>query len=144
MLVANVSIGWLNDRISPRIALVIGLLLMVSTLVALLFSGNAIIAVLYAMLRGASSGSMGVAADVAWPTYFGRRHLGSIRGFGMAASLFGSAIGPLPFGVAADYLGGYTPAIVALIFVPLAVAVLVFVTRPPQLDLVEQPQVRPA
>lgn len=133
MLLANLSIGWLNDRISPRIALVIGLSLMVAALMALFFSGNGYVAVLYAMLRGAASGSMGVAADVAWPTYFGRRHLGSIRGFGMAASLFGSAIGPLPFGLAADYLGGYSAAIVALMFVPAAVAVVVFVTRPPTL-----------
>jgi MFS family permease len=107
---------------------------MCMTLLALLFSGYAAVAVLYGMLRGGTNGAMTIAIDVAWPTYYGRKHLGSIRGFGMAASLFGSAIGPLPFGIAADYFGGYVPAIVALMFLPLTVAILVFATRPPKLD----------
>jgi MFS family permease len=134
MLAANLGMGWLGNRLSPRLTLGCCLLLMCMTLLALLFSGYAAVAVLYGMLRGGTNGAMTIAIDVAWPTYYGRKHLGSIRGFGMAASLFGSAIGPLPFGIAADYFGGYVPAIVALMFLPLTVAILVFATRPPKLD----------
>ncbi len=142
MLAATLTIGVLNDRISPRITLGGSMLLMALTLVALLFAGNPLVAVAYGALRGASNGAMGIAIDVAWPTYYGRKHLGSIRGFGMAASLFGSAIGPLPFGLATELFGGYAPTIVALTFLPLAVGLWVFVTRPPRLDLAETPTVR--
>jgi MFS family permease len=142
MLTATLALGWLNDRISPRITLGCALLMMALTLVALLFAGNPVIAVAYGALRGASNGTMAIAIDVAWPTYYGRKYLGSIRGFGMAASLFGSAIGPLPFGLATELFGGYAPTILALTLLPLAVATIVFVTRPPRLDLATAPTVR--
>jgi MFS family permease len=120
--------------------------MMCMTLLALLFSGYAAVAVLYGMLRGGTNGAMNIAIDVAWPTYYGRKHLGSIRGFGMAVSLLGSAIGPLPFGIAADYFGGYVPAIIGLMFLPLTVGIFVFATRPPKLDTSGQdpPRVRAA
>lgn len=141
MLAATVAIAWLNDRISPRITLALSMVLMALTLVTLLFAGNVVMAVLFGMLRGASNGATGIAIDVAWPTYYGRKHLGSIRGFGLAASLFGSAIGPLPFGLATELFGGYPPTIIALMFLPLIVAVVVFFTRPPRLTLTESPTV---
>ena len=81
---------------------------------------------------------MTIAVDLAWPSWYGRRHLASLRTFGMAAHLFGSAIGPLPFGIAADLFGGYPPAIIALIALPLTMGVLIFATRPP--DTPRQPE----
>lgn len=133
MLGANIAVGWLNDRFAPRMLLVVGLSALGGTLLALLFSGNPAIAVAYGALRGASNGLTGVAIDVAWPTYYGRRHLGSIRGFSMAASLFGSAIGPLPFGFAVSLFGGYSPAILGLMVLPLLVAVWILLVPPPAL-----------
>ena len=131
MLGANLVVGWLNHRINPRIAMVVGLSTMVLTLVALLLSANPVLAVLYGMLRGGANGVMTIAVDIAWPAWYGRRHLGSLRSFGMAAHLFGSAIGPLPFGIAADRFGGYQPAIIMLMFLPLTMAVLMLFVRPP-------------
>lgn len=142
MLAANLGMGWLGNRLSPRLTLGICLFMMVMTLVALLFSGYAVVAVLYGMLRGGTNGAMNIAIDVAWPTYYGRKHLGSIRGFGMAVSLLGSAIGPLPFGIAADYFGGYVPAIIGLMFLPLSIGIFVFATRPPKLPVPDGGPVR--
>jgi MFS family permease len=85
------------------------------------------------MLRGGANGAMNIAIDIAWPAWYGRKHLGSLRAFGMAASLFGSAIGPLPFGIAADVFGGYPPAIIGLMVLPLTMALLMFAIRPPTL-----------
>jgi MFS family permease len=132
MLAANLGMGWLNSRINPRIAIGLSLLAMVLTLVALLLSANPVLAVLYGMLRGGANGAMTIAVDLAWAGWYGRRHLASLRTFGMAAHLFGSAIGPLPFGIAADLFGGYPPAIIALMALPLTMSVLVFATRPPE------------
>ena len=74
-----------------------------------------------------------VAADVAWPVYFGRRHLGSIRSVGFAVGVFGAALGPLPFGLAYDFLGGYRPAILGLLILPVLATVAVLLARPPRL-----------
>lgn len=133
MLAANLGMGWLNTRINPRIAIAVSLMAMVLTLVALLFSANPVLAVLYGMLRGGANGAMTIAVDLAWPGWYGRKHLASLRTFGMAAHLFGSAIGPLPFGIAADLFGGYPPAIIALIVLPLTMGALMLVVRPPDL-----------
>jgi MFS family permease len=132
MLAANLGMGWLNTRINPRIAIGLSLMAMVLTLVALLLSANPVLAVLYGTLRGGANGAMTIAVDLAWPGWYGRRHLASLRTFGMAAHLFGSAMGPLPFGIAADLFGGYPPAIIALMALPLTMSVLVFATRPPE------------
>jgi len=140
MLAANLLMGWLNNRINPRIAIGASLLVMVLTLVTLLFSANPFLAVLYGMLRGGANGAVNIAVDIAWPAWYGRRHLGSLRSFGMAAHLFGSAIGPLPFGIAADLFGGYPPAIIALMALPLTMAILIFLARPPEVPRPPDPR----
>jgi MFS family permease len=133
MLAVNLGMGWLNTRINPRIAMSFALFGMVLALVCLLYSANPVPAVLYGMFRGGSNGAMNIAVDLSWPAWYGRRHLASLRSFGMAASLFGSAIGPLPFGIAADVLGSYPPAIIGMMFVPLVMGVLMFFAHPPDL-----------
>ncbi len=74
-----------------------------------------------------------VAADVAGPAYFGRCHLGSIRSIGFSVGVAGAALGPLPFGLAYDLLGGYDPAIAALLALPIAATAAVLLAKPPAL-----------
>jgi cyanate permease len=75
-----------------------------------------------------------VAADVAWPAYFGRRHLGSIRSVGFSVGIVGAALGPIPFGLAYDFLGGYNVAIAALLVLPIMATVAVLRSPPPLTD----------
>jgi cyanate permease len=88
-------------------------------------------AALYAALRGASVGLWLVSVDVAWPTWFGRKHVGAIRGAGTALSLAGAALGPLPFGIVKDATGSYDLALAAMIALPLIAAAWMLVVRPP-------------
>ena len=125
--------GWLVDRYPIRYVLAAGQACLVIAMLWLLVADSAAVALLYSAWRGASSGFWMVAADVAWPTYFGRRHLGSIRGFGFAFGVAGAAIGPIPFGLAYDLLGGYNPAILGLLALPIAATAAVLISRPPQL-----------
>ncbi len=53
--------------------------------------------------------------NVSWPYYFGRYHLGSIRGAATVFMVIGSALGPLPFGLSYDLTGGYTFVIIGMI-----------------------------
>ena len=101
-------------------------------MVVLLVSDSTALALVYAALRGVSGGFWSVAADVAWPSYFGKRHLGSIRGFGYSMGIACAAPGPIPFGLAYDLMGGYDPAILGLLILPVVAALGVLVARTPR------------
>jgi MFS family permease len=124
--------GSLADRFPLRLTLAAGQAFLALAMVVLLVSHNTALALVYAALRGVSGGFWMVAADVAWPSYFGKRHLGSIRGFGYSMGIAGAAMGPIPFGLAYDLLGGYDPAILGLLILPVAAGVAVFLVRTPK------------
>lgn len=42
------------------------------------------------------------------------------------------ALGPIPFGLADDLLGGYNPAIVGLLILPIAAGLAVLLARAPR------------
>jgi MFS family permease len=123
--------GWFVDRFPVRHALAAGPLFLALAMAVLLVADAPWLAFLYAALRGISNGIWMVAADVAWPAYFGRRHLGSIRGAGFAVGVAGAALGPIPFGLAYDLLDGYDPAIAGLLALPVMAMIAVWLARPP-------------
>lgn len=132
-LPTTLAIGWVVDRYPVRYVLVAGQIALGLAMVALLLSDGVVLALTYAALRGMSGALWMIGADVAWPAYYGRKHLGSIRGFGFGVGVLGSALGPLPFGIAYDTLGGYTPAIVVLLVLPVAATIAVWFAKPPAL-----------
>jgi len=123
--------GWLVDKYPVRYILMAGQVLLIVAMLLLLVAQSPSLVLMYSAWRGASSGLWMVAADVAWPSYFGRKHLGSIRGIGYAVGVVGAAIGPIPFGLAYDFFGGYTPAIAGLLILPVMAAIAVTQARPP-------------
>lgn len=123
--------GWLADRYPVRYVLAAGQVCLAAAMISLLAADALALALVYAAWRGASGGLWMVAADVAWPTYFGRRHLGSIRSVGFAVGVGGAAIGPVPFGLAYDRLGGYEAAIAGLLLLPCLATVAVLRAKPP-------------
>jgi MFS family permease len=132
-LPTTLAAGWLVDRYPVRVILMLGQVFLLIAMIFLLVAKSAEMVLLYSAWRGASSGLWMVAADVAWPSYFGRKHLGSIRGVGFAVGVVGAAIGPIPFGLSYDLLGSYTVAIAGLMALPTIAAVAVLQARPPKL-----------
>jgi len=128
--------GWLVDRVPVRWVLAAGQVMLGIAMLVLIFAESPAMAIAYAVCRGLSGGLWMVAADVAWPSYFGRRHLGSIRGFGSATMSVAAALGPIPFGLSYDMSGGYTAAIAGTMIFPVIAAIAVFVAKPPTLPLV--------
>jgi MFS family permease len=124
--------GSLADRFPLRFTLAAGQAFLALAMVVLLLSDSTALALLYAALRGVSGGFWSVAADVAWPSYFGKRHLGNIRGFGYSMGIAGAALGPIPFGLAYDLLGGYNPAIIGLLVLPVFAGLAVLLARAPR------------
>jgi MFS family permease len=56
---------------------------------------------------GCAQGMMSVVSGTVWARYFGRKHLGKIRGMSLTAAVAASAIGPVVMSVSADYFGGF-------------------------------------
>ncbi|MEJ7839213.1 MAG: MFS transporter, partial [Thermomicrobiales bacterium] len=118
MFAATLWIGARLDRINLRFPLLASQVLMLAAMIVLITGSSLWIGLLYAILRGAATGIALITADVAWASWYGRQHLGSIRGFAAAVGVFISALGPLPLGLAIDRFDSYTPAILSMMLLP--------------------------
>ncbi len=109
-LITHFLSGWISDRISLKY------LLMVMTASAGLGSfgffdfGNIWSRGLVIVNLGILGGLFGCLSVVAWPRFYGRKHLGAISGLSMGCMVFASAIGPPIFGLAENLEGNYRSA----------------------------------
>ena len=131
-LPASLLSGQLVDRFPSRFVLSVGQSLLVAALAWLLITDVLWMALIYGMLRGLMLGTWEVALEATWPAYFGRRYLGGIRGVTFGAEVVGAAIGPLPFGLMYDLLGGHSAAILSVVVLPLAAVAAVLMAQPPR------------
>ena len=131
MVASGLMFGWLLDRFQTRHMMAVSLVFMGMAMYAMLIATTPLLASFYGVLLGAASGSMMMMSSYLWPQYFGRKHLGGVQGVALTISLIGASLGPLPFGLAFDLLGGYRPALVLLSLLPAISSVAVFFTRPP-------------
>ena len=94
------------------------------SMVALLVVPNGSLIWVYAILIGTGQGLLSGVFSTVWVRYFGREHLGKIRGVTWTASAAGSSVGPFLMGLGFDSFGNYQIAIFvcAAIFLILAVA----------------------
>ena len=111
-IVSRIGGGFLLDKTSERFVMTLGMLIqgVGMTLMGWLTPE---IAMVCAFIQGLSGGIMQNVTAVAYANFFGRTHLGSIQGFAQSAGVLGSALGPLPFGLAHDLTGSYFYAWVA-------------------------------
>jgi cyanate permease len=88
-------------------------------------------ALAYGVVLGLAISLQMTVENVVWAQYFGRRHLGSITGVARLVGNAGSALGPMPMGIARDVFGSYTWTLTLAAVLPLALAVLVLFSRRP-------------
>lgn len=86
-----------------------------------LFGGTAWIPLAY-VLMGLSQGVLGATANTLWARYYGRWHVGKIRGSVNTAMVAGSATGPFLMGLSFDLYGSYAPSF--WLFAGLTIALL--------------------
>jgi MFS family permease len=111
---ANMAGGILTDRIPLRFLLAFGLFLQAAALVLAGQLQGPSSALLFGTILGATSGITRAISTISWPTFFGRKNLGSIYGFSASAGVIGAAVGPIPFGFVYDRLGSYQPVLLIL------------------------------
>ena len=123
--------GQIADRVPVRFVQVGSMAGLLVTLVALYITDSVQMAVAYGALTGITMAFQIIVSGVIWPDYYGRHHLGSIRGVTMMAGVIGSALGPLPYGYAYDIFGGYTEALTASMIFPILGMIAAFLAKPP-------------
>lgn len=128
----NLLFGKLLDWYTPRRLMTVALGALVVALLIIQWMSAPWHTVLYSALMGFSGGAFRVLDASLWPHYYGRRHLGSIRGLTMMGTMGGTALGPYPLGLSFDHLGSYVPALWFFIALLGAMAVILLFLRPPR------------
>ncbi len=89
------------------------------------------------VMLGAAQGVYFGTSHPLWARYFGRRHLGKIRGFLMTLTVASSSLGPLFAGLVRDGLGSFNLALILFALTPLPIALLSLAAAPPNLGRAE-------
>ncbi|MBX0359688.1 MFS transporter [Halobacillus sp. Nhm2S1] len=126
--------GYLVDRFKVHYILAITFFGHIFTLVILLFTNSWWMAVAFGIFWGFVNGFERIVLNIVWPNYFGREHLGSIKGLAQTVMVVGSALGPLPFGLFFDWLGGYQEVILLTILFPVTAGILALLSPQPKYE----------
>ena len=73
-------------------------------------------------------------SEFLWARYFGRSHIGAIRGIGNPIAVVGTGVGPVLAGAWFDFSGDYNPAFIAAIVVYMTAAVIIGISKDPLAD----------
>lgn len=104
-------------------------------ILVLLAADQTAIAIAFGVLWGISGGFERITLNYVWPSFFGRQSLGSIKGSGMTVTVLGSALGPLPFGLAYDYFAGYEEILLMSIILPVMGMAAALLAKKPEKEL---------
>ena len=126
--------GWgaLMDRVHVRWVTAVATIFSGAAMVVIIFADNLPLAVTFAVLFGLGTGGWTLAQTLLFANYFGRRHLGAIRGLSQLLSGPLGAAGPLLAGGIRTFTGSYELSFI-IFFVALVVVFLALVlARPPR------------
>lgn len=129
--VVNLGSGILAKRFPVRFLLTAALFLQALSLWMVQYLQGIEMAFLYGVIIGATMGLVRTVGSICWANYFGRRHLGSITGRSSTILIIGSALGPMPLGIARDLLGNYNLALTIFAVLPLILAVISMFAKQP-------------
>jgi len=123
--------GLLADRVRLNWLVSLGVSFMIGALFVLVNATTPGMAHTYALLLGITQGLLGIVSGTLWARYYGRVHLGKIRGSVFTAGVAGSSSGPFIMGLLYDNFGSYTLSLWIFIglLVPMVVAAT-FATQP--------------
>lgn len=97
------AFGMIADRVPVRYLGAIGLFGFALSILPMIFAtGGALAVVLHNVTWGVAAGGHITLNNLVWPNYFGRLHLGAIRGVVLPASIAASGIGPPLYGFLFD------------------------------------------
>lgn len=130
-LLATLGFGAIVDKVDPRWGVAASMLLLSGSLVFLPYVTPGINGIAFGLLLGASLGALRGIEAAAFVRYYGRGHIGAIRGVSSAIGLASTAVGPLYFALGLEWTGSYVQPSVLAAILPAVVALAALFVRPP-------------
>jgi MFS family permease len=124
--------GVLADRFPLNWLLTVSVAAMASSISILLFGGASFTWLGYVVM-GLAQGLLGAVANTLWARFYGRDHVGKIRGSIATAMVAGSALGPFLMGFSHDTFGSYTPSLWLFLGLFGALTLMVPLATPPRM-----------
>jgi len=128
---ATLSTGALLDHYEPRRLVPIAMIMLAAATALPAFGSGITVSWLYALSLGGAYGSQQAINAADYAQYFGRDHLGAIRGASFIFGISGAAFGPLPFAISIEWTGSYAVALVGGCAISLVCAAAAFAVRKP-------------
>ncbi len=129
--ISSFVIGMLADRVPARFLGVAGFLLIALGILFTTFASSVGVMFLAMITFGAGIGGLMLIQNYVWADYFGREHLGSIRGVVTPITLVVGGIGAPLAGVIRDATGSYTGIWLVGMSLFVVGAIVLAVTPPP-------------
>jgi sugar phosphate permease len=129
-IIGRFAWGMLADRYHIRgVTLAISLAIAASLSTLLRVDAPAA-AIVYGITSGLTIGGYVALAPLIWSNYFGRAHLGAIRGAFAPLAMLGGASGPWLIATIHDTTGSYRPGWIVLLSAWLIAALLIYLAKP--------------
>jgi len=132
--------GNLADRVSLNWLFALGVVCFIISVWILIATTSTRWAHGYAVFMGLTQGFGGVVGSTLWARYYGRKHLGKIRGSVFTAGVAGSSTGPFIMGLIYDQFGSYQISLWIFIALLVPIAVAALWAKPPKRNLSIQGQ----
>ncbi len=125
--------GWgaLMDKIHVRWATVIATIFTATSMIVITFATTIWLAIAFAILFGLGTGGWTLAQTLLFANYFGRRHMGAIRGLSQVMAGPVGAAGPLMAGIIRDQTESYALSFMVFFCALLIVLMALLLARPP-------------
>lgn len=127
----TLAMGWLGGRVRSQVIGSLGLLLLAASCVVTIYADEPVEMFVAMGLFGSGIGGAMFVQNLIWAEFFGRLHLGAIRGFTMPISMLIGAVGAPAAGYVKDLGGSYEPVWWGSTAVMLVGAVSILLIRPP-------------
>jgi MFS family permease len=123
-LVTQLVLGPFANKGPLQVLLAASMAALAAGVVMLIFAATPLLAHMYAVIIGLSTGLIALVGGTLLPRYFGRKHLGKLRGTVLTAQVAGSSLGPFITGALFDLTGSFQISLWIFVglLVPAAVA----------------------
>jgi MFS family permease len=123
--------GAVVDRTDPRWGVVVSMLTLSAALIFVPFVEPGLFGLYFGLLVGGSMGALRGVDSAALVRFYGRAHIGSIRGTAASLQLASTALGPLYFAVGLQLSGSYVGPSMLAALIPATVALVALFVKPP-------------
>ena len=130
VLVGSLMAGFLSDALPNRYILAASQVFLGVALVLALTVSHTWQAFLYGAVLGTGGGASMTTSAVIWANYYGRGHLGAIRGASQVGMVAFAAMGPLPFSLLLDIAGSYNSTFFLILILPVISATAALLATP--------------